>query len=159
MASDSIISMRQGDRLPIIAVAVEDDQARPLDMSATGTSAYMCFRMLDGSPLFPSGYPWSGPDWYEQSVLIANGPGGVVSYDWSEIEADNVGIGIIELAVRVFLPGVGFGASVYAPTDGHAYIVMRSRVYPIGTPIPGTYGADKYGTGVYADPTPVPITV
>lgn len=144
------ILMRQRDRLPLISLAIEDDYGAPLDLT-TATAAELSFRMVDGSQLFPSGYPWSGNDWWVRPVLIADKPNGVVTYDWQDDEAQNVGVGVIELAVTVRFQD---GRQMESPTDGHAYLVMRQEVFPRPGAEPMTYGADQYGTGNYGDPTP-----
>lgn len=143
------IGMRQRDRLPLISVAVENDIGQPLNLTSA-TKVEMCFRMVDGTQLFAGGYPYAGTDWYARQVTVIDANTGVVAYDWSKDEADNVRVGIIELAVRVQFPD----GEIVAPTDHQAYIVMRPVVIPPPAPVPGSYGYGKYGTGIYDDPTP-----
>jgi hypothetical protein len=122
--------MRRGDRLPLLAVAVEDDQGVPVDL--TGARAYFQFRCDDGT--FPVTLPDTAPplaapgyDWLILQGLVYNGPAGIVAYDWTDDETSTLTIAVMELVVSCLLPD---GSWVTAPSDRAARLIVRPELYP-----------------------------
>lgn len=113
--------MRQGDRLPLLAVVVEDDDGNPVNL--TGAKAYVMFRPIDGEPVFTDG---SVTGWYVVEALIPSPTAGVVAYDWLQAEVDALTIGVHELAIAV-----QYGTAPYfiAPTDRQAQLIVRPGVF------------------------------
>jgi hypothetical protein len=114
------ITMRTGDRLPLLAVAIETDQGAPVAL--TGATS-VDFRLRHEDGIWPLVTPPATPGdtWLVLPGSIVDDVGGVVAYDWALDTADMVP-GVLDLMVVVYLPG---GKTVSAPSDHTARIVMR----------------------------------
>jgi hypothetical protein len=117
--------MRRGDRLPLIAVAVEDDAGVPVDL--TDAKAFFQFRCDDGTLAItlpdeapPLAFP--GSDYFIVQALIYNGPAGIVVYDWTDDETANLTIAVMELVVSCEMPD---GSWITAPSDRAARLIVR----------------------------------
>jgi hypothetical protein len=122
--------MRRGDRLPLLAVAVEDDQGNPVDL--VDARAYFQFKCLDGT--FPVTLPdqapplaFPGSSWLILQGLIYNGPAGIVVYDWPDDETGNLTIAVMELIVTCLFPD---GTWITAPSDRVARLIVRPELLP-----------------------------
>jgi hypothetical protein len=113
-----VFHMRQGDRLPLLALVVEDDDGNPVDL--TGARAWVLFRPLDGEPVFTDG---TVTGWYTVEAMIPSPAAGVVAYDWLQPEVDSLNIAVYELAVAVEYPGVA--GRFIAPTSRRSQLVVR----------------------------------
>lgn len=123
--------MRRGDRLPLLAVAVEDDDGKPVDLS--GATAWFQFRCDDGTQAVtlpdsapPLAYP--GQDWLVLQAYVYNGPAGIVVYDWNDPETENLTVAVMELVVAAKLPS---GSWLTAPSDRSARLIVRPPLIPL----------------------------
>jgi hypothetical protein len=114
------ITMRSGDRLPLMAVAIEDDMGVAVNL--TGATSVE-FRLTHEDGIWPLSTPPPTPD---AKVLVLPGMivdpvGAVVVYDWA---AETTGLvpGTLDLMVVVYLPG---GKTISAPSDHMARIQVR----------------------------------
>lgn len=122
--------MRRGDRLPLLAVAIEDDLGAPVNI--TGATAWFQFRCDDGT--FPVTLPATAPplavpgdEWLILQAYVYNGPAGVVVYDWPDPETENLTIATMELVVSVNFPD---GSWLTAPSDRTARLIVRPQLLP-----------------------------
>lgn len=115
------ITMRSGDRLPLLAVTIETDMGVPVDLTGA-TAVEFRLRHEDGIwPLASTPPPAPGDSWLVLPGSIINAAGGLVAYDWAPETADLIP-GVLDLLVVVYLAG---GATVSAPSDHAARIFMR----------------------------------
>jgi hypothetical protein len=114
------ITMRSGDRLPLIAVAIETDMGVAVDLTGA-TSVEFRLRHEDG--IWPLHTPpvVPGDTWLVLPGVIIDPVAGVVAYDWAPETADLVP-GVLDLVVIVYLAA---GATVSAPSDHTARILLR----------------------------------
>jgi len=115
--------MRRGDRLPLLALVVEDDDGRPVDL--TGQRAWIMFRPVDGEPALVDGLT----GWYIVEAMVPAPTSGVVAYDWEESEVDALTIGVFELAVCIGSDPLGeLVTMLTAPTARDAKLIVRPGV-------------------------------
>ena len=73
-----VLRLRVGDRLPVVAVALEDQDGAPVDL--TGLSAYLTLRAAT-----PGGVDWL----YRMQMVVDDPTGGRVSYSWAPGDTEN----------------------------------------------------------------------
>jgi hypothetical protein len=134
------ITMRSGDRLPLLAVVIEDDMGVPVSL-AGATSVEFRLRHEDG--IWPLHTAPSNPDdtWLVLPGSIVDAAGGVVAYDWA-VETTDLIPGPLDLLVVARLPG---GVTISAPSDHAARIQVRpsaTRLQEVQQP--GTFDLDLY---------------
>ena len=114
------ITMRSGDRLPLLAVAIEDDMGVAVPL--TGATAVE-FRLRHEDGIWPLVTPpvVPGDTWLVLPGSVVDAAAGIVAYDWDIATADMVP-GVLDLLVVVYIAG---GATVSAPSDHAARILMR----------------------------------
>lgn len=137
MSNQSVIlgewAMRRGDRLPLLALAIEDDRGNPADLT-DGTAYFVLHHEenlgvitpppdhLDGS--------YTGAGSLVLPAFIYDPPNGIVIYDWPQAETVNLTVGVLNLSVVVTWPD---GASLTAPSVREARLLVRpSALHPLG---------------------------
>ncbi|MET0579823.1 MAG: hypothetical protein ABW122_14290 [Ilumatobacteraceae bacterium] len=119
------ITMRSGDRLPLLAVAIEDDEGVPVDLTDAATAD---FWLLHEDGIWPLSTPKPDPDgknWLVLPGMIVDAPQGIVAYDWGTITSDLVP-GVLDLVVVVAFRTAG--ETLSAPTDDTALLYVRPAV-------------------------------
>lgn len=115
--------MRRGDRLPLLAVQIEDDDGQVVNL--TSGRAYLMFRPIDGEPVFIDTGEERLTGWYRVEAYIPDPTLGIVSYDWMQVEVDHMSTGVFEIAVEVIFTD---GTRLTAPTDRRAQLIVRPGV-------------------------------
>jgi hypothetical protein len=104
------------DRLPSFATVVtQDDGVTPVDL--TGAKCFLDVTPSSGVSI-PLGVALPN-GWVEVPLAIANGPAGIVFYDWQT--PDVIPPGVYRVAVRAVLND---GTEITAPSDGRAQLIV-----------------------------------
>lgn len=118
--------MRSGDRLPLLAVAIEDDEGVPLNLT-TATRVDFFLRCQDGSSVLTTAPPLDEPaGWLALQGYIVDPAAGIVVYDWQPDTAAMT-VAVMDLMVVVTFPG---DVTVSAPSDRTAFVVVRPDATP-----------------------------
>jgi hypothetical protein len=126
-------TIRRGDRLPILGLAVESDIGEPLDL--TGAVCTMKLRHQDGGHVLSveQAVIPEVDGWLLLPAFVYDAPNGVVLYDWPQLQVEMLRVGVLDLAVEAVLPD---GEMVTAPSDRTARLVVRPPAWLGATPSP-----------------------
>ena len=135
MAIEFIIgdwTMRRGDRLPMMGLALETDTGVPVDLS--GSTATLMLRHQNGGPVLSittAVFETRG-DWLLLPAFIYDAPNGVIIYDWPQIETESLRVGPMFMQVEVIW--AGSGERIVVPTDRDARLIVRPVAWPMTFP-------------------------
>src|SRR3954463_2518663 len=96
--------MRVGDRLPIVGLALETDTGVPVDL--TGAVCTLMLRHTDGGDALRVEHPTIAErnNWLLLPAFVYDPPGGVVVYDWPQVETELLRTGVLEMMVEAVWP-------------------------------------------------------
>ena len=116
------LTIRRGDRQPLIGLVVESDVGEPVDL--TGAVCSMLLRPEDGEDALTVDHPGLAvrDGWLVLPAFVYDAPHGIVVYDWPQAETSNLAIGVMELVVEAVWPD---GRRVTSPTARDARLVVR----------------------------------
>jgi len=120
------LTMRSGDRLPLLSVAVEDDNGNPADLTEA-TSVFFVLRHEDGIWPLTTDRPAGAPVVLTLPGYIADPVTATVVYDWEEL-LENLIAGDYDLSVVVHY---STGGTLTAPSDNIGRVHLRPRVLPL----------------------------
>jgi hypothetical protein len=135
MAIDFILgdwSMRRGDRLPMIGLALESDTGVPLDL--TGAVCTLMLRHQDGGSVLSitTDIFETRNGWLMLPAFVYDAPNGVVVYDWPQFETESLRVGVMFMQVEVTWAATG--EKIVVPTDRDARLVIRPVAWPMSFP-------------------------
>lgn len=126
-------TMRRGDRLPLLALILEDDEGRPLDL--TQGRVWLMLQCEDGRT--PVSLPAPLPPlllengWLLLEMMVYDAVNGIVVYDWPDLASTGLTVGVDQMMLRVDYLN---GDHVTVPTNRDTRLVVRPPLTPLSDP-------------------------
>jgi hypothetical protein len=112
----------------MLGLALESDTGVPIDL--TGAVCTLMLRHQDGGSALAvtTDIFETSNGWLMLPAFVYDPPGGVVVYDWPQIETESLRTGVMFMMVEAVWAATG--EKIVVPTDRDARLVVRPRAWP-----------------------------